>query len=113
MAGCGLAEPADFPGPGRDVTEPIQGTDFFHGLLCKAANCRSPRSAPLGRTRKTGETPPEKRAAQVGAVWEIVGRIRGDRGLVLSNDGRGELMERPFRSPVRDRGSPSGVGARP
>ena len=47
-----------------------------------------------GRTQKTGETPPEKRAAQ-SALYGNRRRIRGDRGRRLQRC-RGELVERPF-----------------
>ena len=44
--------------------------------------------------KKTGETPPEKRAAQ-RALYGNRRRIRGDRGRRLQRR-RGELVERPF-----------------
>ena len=44
--------------------------------------------------KKTGETPPEKRAAQK-ALYGNRRRIRGDRGRRLQRR-RGELVERPF-----------------
>ena len=47
-----------------------------------------------GRTRRRGETPPEKRAAQ-SALYGNRRRIRGDRGRRLQRC-RGELVERPF-----------------
>ena len=61
--------------------------------------------------KTTGETPPEKRAAQSALLWKSSAyswkprssspaKPRGTDGAAL-------------RSPVRDRGSPSGVGSRP
>ena len=48
----------------------------------------------VGRTRRRGETPAEKRAAQK-ALYGNRRRIRGDRGRRLQRH-RGELVERPF-----------------
>ena len=50
------------------------------------------------QNKKTGETPPEKRAAQ-RSLYGNRRRIRGARGRRLQRR-RGELVERPFRAPV-------------
>ncbi len=52
------------------------------------------RGRRVWQDKKTGETPPEKRAAQ-SALYGNRRRIRGDRGRRLQRC-RGELVERPF-----------------
>ena len=61
--------------------------------------------------KKTGETPPEKRAAQ-RALYGNRRRIRGARGRRLQRR-RGELVERPFANQYEIGGLRRVWGARP
>ena len=60
--------------------------------------------------KKTGETPPEKRAAQK-ALYANRRRVRGRRGRRLQRC-RGEVVERSFAHLYETGGTASGVGAR-
>ena len=60
--------------------------------------------------KKTGETPPEKRAAQ-RALYANRRRVRGRRGRRLQRR-RGEVVERTFAHMYETGGTASGVGAR-
>ena len=105
--------------PGAGVKEVVTDQGYHSDETLVALDeigVRSYVSEPArGRRRwqdkKTGETPPEKRAAQ-RALYGSRRRIRGARGRGLQRR-RGELIERPFAHQYETGGLRPGVGARP